>query len=125
MQRKFTFGLACLWIVIGGTPLSAKTVIDEWSSVQPPPVPALTEVQVEPSTTALLLLDFVPQTCSMARRPRCIPSIPVVSALATNAREHGVRVIYSIENVANPYQIVPALRPHAGEVIVQSGPDKF
>jgi nicotinamidase-related amidase len=125
MQRKFTFGLACLWIVIGGTPLSAKTVIDEWSSVQSPPVPALTEVQVEPSTTALLLLDFVPQTCSMARRPRCIPSIPVVSALATNAREHGVRVIYSIVNVAKPDEILPALRPHAGEVIVQSGPDKF
>jgi nicotinamidase-related amidase len=125
MQRKYTFGLACLGFIIGGTPLSARTVIDEWSSVQPPPVPVLQEVQVEPSTTALLLLDFVPQTCSTAHRPRCVASIPVVSALAKNAREHGVRVIYSIVRTAKPDDVVPALRPQAGEVIVQSGPDKF
>ncbi len=38
---------------------NAASIIDEWASVKTPP-PTLRPVTLDPKTTALLLLDFVP-----------------------------------------------------------------
>ena len=48
----------------------AANIIDEWASVKAPPAPALKPVTVDPKTTALLMLDFLPPNCGV--RPRCM-----------------------------------------------------
>ena len=53
-------------------PASAQTIIDEWSTVQAPKPPELKPVTIEAQGTALLVLDFVSQTCNAERRPRCL-----------------------------------------------------
>ena len=50
-------------------PASAQTIIDEWSTVQAPKPPELKPVTIEAQGTALLVLDFVSQTCNAERRP--------------------------------------------------------
>ena len=59
--------------------VGAQTIVDEWNSVKAPPAPALKEVTVDPKTTALLMLDFVPPTCGA--RPRCVASLPALKKL--------------------------------------------
>ena len=59
----------------------AASIVDEWTTVKAPPLPALTPVTIDPKTTALLMLDFNQQTCNAERRPRCIASIPKVMTL--------------------------------------------
>ncbi|MCG6535389.1 MAG: cysteine hydrolase, partial [Syntrophales bacterium LBB04] len=73
----------------------------------------------------LLLHDFNTQTCSMARRPRCIASIPKVTKLLAEARSKDVLVVYSLSAGAAPAGIAPDLAPKGTEPIVTSGPDKF
>ncbi|HZI82958.1 MAG TPA: cysteine hydrolase, partial [Casimicrobiaceae bacterium] len=63
-----------------------QTIIDEWTSVQAPPPPALKTPTIDRKTTALLMLDFNQQTCNPQRRPRCVASIPKVKALLAAAR---------------------------------------
>jgi nicotinamidase-related amidase len=103
----------------------AQDVIDEWGSVKIPPPPELKPVKLNPATTALLLLDFNSQTCSMDRRPRCVASVPGVSKLLKSARAKGVSVIYSLSVGATVADIAKDLMPLKGEPAVTSGPDKF
>ena len=58
----------------GAAPASAQTIVDEWATVQAPKPPELKPVTLDPKTTALLVLDFVKQTCNAERRPRCLTS---------------------------------------------------
>lgn len=67
-------------------PASAQTIVDEWATVQAPKPPELKPVTLDPKTTALLVLDFVKQTCNAERRPRCLTSVPQVQALLKLAR---------------------------------------
>ena len=48
----------------GAVPASAQTIVDEWATVQAPKPPELKPVTLDPKTTALLVLDFVKQTCN-------------------------------------------------------------
>jgi hypothetical protein len=73
----------------GAVPASAQTIVDEWATVQAPKPPELKPVTLDPKTTALLVLDFVKQTCNAERRPRCLTSVPKVQALLKLAREKG------------------------------------
>ena len=72
--------IGCL-LFQGVSPASGQTVVDEWSKVQAPKPPELKAVTLDPTGTALLVLDFVKQTCNAERRPRCLTSIPHVQAL--------------------------------------------
>jgi len=47
--------------------------------VKLPPAPILKEVAVDPSTTALLIIDMMKLNCNM--RPRCMASFPSVKRL--------------------------------------------
>ena len=114
-----------LFALLFAAPAGGQTVIDEWASVQAPAAPAVKPVNVEPRTTALLLLDFNKQTCNAERRPRCIASIPKVKKLLDAARAKGVAVIYSLSQGAAATDIAPDLAPAAGDPVVASGPDKF
>ncbi|MCG6535771.1 MAG: cysteine hydrolase [Syntrophales bacterium LBB04] len=117
---------ACTMALTASIPaVHAQTVVDSWDTVKAPPAPELKPVALDPKSTALLLLDFNTQTCSMARRPRCIASIPKVAKLLAEARSKGVLVVYSLSVGAAPSAIAAELAPKGTEPIVTSGPDKF
>ncbi len=102
---------------------TATTIVDEWPSVQPPVAPTLKPVTIDPKTTALLMLDYVPPTCGT--RPRCIASLPAMKKLLEQARASGVMVAHSVTATTKPEDILKDVAPHPGEPVVQSSVDKF
>jgi nicotinamidase-related amidase len=109
----------------GVTPASAQTIIDEWSKVQAPKPPELKAVTLDQKGTALLVLDFVKQTCNNERRPRCLTSVPQVQALLKLARDKSLLVVHSITTAATPADILKDVAPLEGEPTVKSSADKF
>ena len=108
-------------------PARAQTVIDDWSQVKLPPPPQLKPVTLIPKETALLVMDFTVQTCTVERRKRCADSVPKVKKFVDAAREHGALIIYSVA-VPNSVaaDVLKELTPAAGEqVLPPLGPDKF
>ena len=79
--------------------------LDDWAKVQAPKPPELKAVTLDPQATALLVLDFVKQTCNTERRPRCLTSVPQVQSLLKLARGKGVAVVHSITTAATPADI--------------------
>lgn len=115
---------AALVLSLGGAAAPAETIIDAWASIKTPAPPALHSVTVDPRTTALLMLDFVTQTCDP--KPRCLASLPKVAALLKAARAAHALVVYSVV-VANKgtEAVLPQVAPLGTEPVVKSGPDKF
>lgn len=103
----------------------AETIIDEWASVKAPPAPALKGVTVDPKTTALLMLDFVKQTCNEKVRPRCLATLPAAKKLLAEARQNKVPVVYSFVAGGTMADTLPEVAPMTGEPAVQAGPNKF
>lgn len=99
------------------------TIIDDWSRVQAPPAPELQSVQVDPASTALLLLDFEERT--VGSRPRAAATLPRVKALLEFARSAGLVVAYSTTGAGSPATILPDLKPRGDEHVVKAGVDKF
>ena len=89
-RRGILIWCCFLAIIFLCLPVSAQTIIDDWSAVKTPAAPELKSVTIDPKGTALLLLDFNKQTCNAERRPRCIASIPKVKKLLADARAKGV-----------------------------------
>lgn len=122
-------GLFALAVLAAGAlvqPVAAQqTIIDEWPGVKPPPAPALKEVTVDPKTTALLMLDFVKQTCNSERRPRCLATLPAAKQLLADARANNMLVVHSIVGGSVISDTLPEVAPIGDEPYVQSGPDKF
>ena len=104
-------------------PAQAQNIIDQWASVKTPPAPELRPVTVDPKTTALLMLDFMNETCG--QRPPCVATIPAVKKLLDEARDAKATVIYSIIANSTPARIIKDVAPTADEQFVQAGPDKF
>jgi nicotinamidase-related amidase len=105
----------------------AADILDDWSAVKPPAPPELKPVTIDPSTTALLILDMMKMNCGA--RPRCVASVPKVKLLHDEARKAGMMIWYSL--VGSGGQATPAdvidqgFAPREGEWARQSGPDKF
>lgn len=126
MKFAFAFAAAFAAFVASVAPASAQqTIIDEWAAIKTPPAPELKQITVDPETTALLLLDFVKQTCNMQHRPRCVASLPATKKFLTEARAHHVLVVYSYVNGGTLADTLPDVASKGGEPAVQSGPDKF
>jgi nicotinamidase-related amidase len=124
-HRLVSLAAAAFAAVLCGTgTASAQTVIDAWNTIKAPPPPTLQSVTVDPRTTALLVLDFVTQTCNS--KPRCLASLPKVAALLKAARAAKALVVYSVV-VANKgtEAVLPAVKPLGTEPVVKGGPDKF
>ncbi len=68
MKRKLVATLVAA-AAFAGVAVSgwADDIVDEWASVKAPPAPALKPVRLDPSTTPLLLLDFMNQNCGSGR----------------------------------------------------------
>jgi nicotinamidase-related amidase len=105
----------------------AQTIIDDWSAAKFPAPPQLKPAKIEAKETALLVMDFTTQTCTVQRRPRCAASVPKVEKLITESRAKGALVIYSIAGTgATAASILKELAPAAGETVLPAlGPDKF
>lgn len=102
-----------------------RTVVEEWSSVKPPPPPELKAVRVDPKTTALLILDIETRTVDPARRPRAVASVPAIRGLLERARDKGAAVVYSTTGKSSPTDILPEVAPRPGEPSVKASVDKF
>jgi nicotinamidase-related amidase len=120
-------GAMSLATAIGVASTSAQTLIEEWNTAKLPPAPALKPVKIVPKETAVLVMDFTRQTCTMQRRPRCAASVPKVVKFVGEARAKGALIIYSVAVPKSvPGDILKELTPAAGEqVLPPLGPDKF
>jgi nicotinamidase-related amidase len=123
MKRNLIAALAAVAVAALTLPAQAGDIIQEWANVKAPPAPELKPVTVDPKTTALLLLDLIKPNCT--NRPRCMASIPAMKKLLTEARAHGVLVVYSLAGKATAANILPDIAPAAGDPIVHSSVDKF
>ncbi|WP_229743513.1 cysteine hydrolase [Aliidongia dinghuensis] len=128
-RRLAVLGLATmlassLWSLLVPS-AEAATIIDEWATVQPPAVPALKPATVDPKTTALLVLDIVPQTCNAERRPRCLATLPAIHGLLERARRAGMMVGYSLVPGSTAAAVLKEAAPVGGEPTVTSSADKF
>ena len=105
----------------------AADILDDWATVKAPPPVELKPVTVDPSTTALLILDMMKINCGA--RPRCVATVPTVKKLNEEARKAGLMVWYSFVGsngmATTADQIDPALAAKDGEWVRQNGPDKF
>jgi len=123
---RFTAAGGALLLTLVGSPTIAD-VISDWSTAVAPPPPELKDVTVDPSTTALLLLDIMKGNCGA--RPRCVAAVPNIKRLHDQARAHNMVVWYSLvgsEGKATPEDIMDStIKPRPGEWYRQSGPDKF
>jgi hypothetical protein len=79
MDRKsISIAIAITAALCGVNPAHAQTVIDDWNQVKLPPPPTLKLVTLIPKETALLVMDFTVQTCTVERRKRCANSVSKV-----------------------------------------------
>lgn len=123
-MRHVILGLALVSALAGTAPsVGAQTIIDQWGSVTAPTPPPLQAVDVDPKTTALLVLDLVKQTCTP--RPRCIASLPGVKRLLSAARAAHATVVYTITATSTTADIMPDVAMAPGEPSVQASADKF
>ncbi len=103
----------------------AQDVIGDWANIKAPPPPELKTVTVEPSTTALLLLDFVHPICDPQKKPRCVASLPAMKKLLAGARTNHVMVVYSTAGTTTAKDIWADIAPMPGEPVVNSHANKF
>jgi nicotinamidase-related amidase len=126
-MNRFRYAAAGALIAALAASPSTADVISDWASAVAPPPPELKEVTVDPSTTALLLLDIMKAGCTA--RPRCVAAMPVIKQMHDTARAHTMVVWYSLvgsNGKATPDDVMdPAIKPREGEWYRQPGPDKF
>lgn len=126
LRLAASIGLSVAALAIAGVAARAADVIDEWASVKPPAAPALKPVTVDPKTTALLLMDFVPKDpyCGPAK-PRCGAVLPAMEKLLSAARAAGATVIYSTAGNYGASDVAPQISPNANDPLVNGKADKF
>jgi nicotinamidase-related amidase len=118
-----TMALAATLMTFATVPAArAADIVDEWASVKAPPAPELKSVTVDPKTTALLMLDFLPY-CTTT--PRCVDSLPAMQKLLAAARSGGATVIYSAAGKFTAADIRKEVAPLGNEPMVKSHADKY
>lgn len=89
---------------------------------QVPTSPAPVAVTLDPSKTAIVILDVTTQTCSP--QPTCVAMVPNIASLLANGRQAGTFVAYSTPAAAPP--ILPDVAPASGDpVFLAHGQDRF
>jgi nicotinamidase-related amidase len=91
------------------------------SSAQVPNSPDPAGVQLDPSTTAFLALDFNNAICGA--NPTCVATLPAVASGIDAARSAGATIVYSTTATGNG--LLPDVNMHSSDEIVTSGADKF
>lgn len=68
------FSIAAIAVTAAALTVGAArgaTIIDDWYAAKLPTPPQLKPVTLVPKETALLVMDFTVQTCTIERRKRC------------------------------------------------------
>ncbi|HET9822584.1 MAG TPA: isochorismatase family protein [Burkholderiaceae bacterium] len=118
-RLALALGLAAM----GSMAQANTTIVDEWSVIKAPAAPELKAAQLDPKTTALLVLDFVNPNCT--NRPRCMASVPAMKKLLAEARAKGMLVVFATGPTGKRADILPDLAPLDTETVVGAGVDKF
>lgn len=117
---------AALLLLILPSGAWAQGVVSEWKTVEAPSPPELKAVKVDPSKTALLVMDFNDALCTRGGEnalPRCIAAIPSVKKLLDEARAHHMLVVFTgYPNMKPPVEALPRMK---GDPMVVSHADKF
>lgn len=96
---------------------AAPAIAQEW-----PTIPEPVAVELDPATTAFLVLDI--NTASCRPRPPCVASLPAIASFLGRAREAGVPIVYANSTVPGA-TIVSEVAPQADEPVVIAPSDKF
>ena len=103
----------------------AQGVLNEWDHVKAPAPPPLHDAVIDIKTTALLVMDFNSKNCKPEGRSRCAAVIPPIQKFLVRARSSKMIIVHSYTPNMEEADILPALKPIAGERIVQVRGDKF
>lgn len=98
-------------------------ILDLWSKVKAPAVVKPEKVSIDPSSTALLILDIEQRT--VPSRPRAVAAVPKIKALLGWARSNSVLVVYSITGGSTPDAILPEVKQKDDEFVVKASVDKY
>ena len=112
-------------VAVHGAASAQTNIVDDWSKVTPPPAPALKPASLDPKTTALLVMDFVKQTCNEKSRPSCVASLPKVKAMIDAASSKGAMVVWTSIKGPKPEDYVPDVAPRGGSSLLIGAVDKF
>jgi hypothetical protein len=121
-SRQLLLGLASV-LGLAVSAASAQTIVDEWANVKTPPAPELKPANLDPKTTALLMLDFVAPNCT--QRPRCMAQVPAMKKLLAEARAKGMLVVFATGPTGKRADTVADLAPTDSEALASTGVDKF
>jgi nicotinamidase-related amidase len=91
-----------------------------FAQVEPPALPEVVPLALDPSTTAFLVLDINSAVCPS--RPACVNSVPAIQRLLAKARAANVFVGYSTTQGA---EVLPDVAPREGDPVIASRADKF
>jgi nicotinamidase-related amidase len=123
MMRNFIAAMAVIATGFAAVPAQAANIVEEWASVKMPAAPELKPVTVDPKTTALLMLDFMPANCG--KNERCLATLPAMKKLLERARAAKMPVVYTLIANTTAADVLKDVAPLADEPNVLSGPDKF
>ncbi|OJF77301.1 MAG: hypothetical protein BKP49_02200 [Treponema sp. CETP13] len=121
MKSFYTVGIITIFAV--GVLSAQNSVIDKWNSIEAPAAPTLESVEVDPSVTALLILDIEQRT--VPARPRAVAIVPGVKKLLSWARKNDILVVYSTTPGVSPNTILSEVKPAPNEVVVAASVDKY
>ena len=117
--------LASALIAVSSTVAGAQNILEEWSSIKPPPAPAIKELTLDPKKTALISMDFNAKNCTPQQRARCVSVIPRVQKLIADARGKGMVVAHTYTSNMQKSDIVREVSPLETEFVTSSRTDKF
>lgn len=125
MRRVFCWAVyAVLGFGVAAQSATADT-LDEWAEIQAPPPPAVEQITLDPSKTALLVLDLNRPPCDPAVRPRCAATIPAAQALLNKARAAGVYTVYTLGMGGTAADMDDRIKPAGAEPAFAAPPNKF
>ena len=111
--------------LLAGHAAFGQAVTDDWSSVKMPDTPPpLEAASVDPTSTALLVMDFLSANCS-DQRPRCIAALPHVQKLVGEARAHKMLIVYTTFPGQTRANILPVVGAQASDPVISANADKF
>ncbi len=115
-----------LLIIAFAASASAADILDDWATAKAPPPPQLKPVNLEASTTALLIMDLM-KNGVCADRPRCVATIPNVKRLYDASRAAGAMVWFALGGPnGKPADLIDlGYVPRDGEWETPASVDKF
>jgi len=120
MDRRSRLIVACTAAAAALMIMWTPAAIAQVAQPELPTLPDVVPVAVDPSTTALLVLDITSVICPP--RPACLASTPAIARLLTRARAANAFVAYSDTGSGT---FIPEVAPRPNDPVVSSHADKF